>query len=396
MIRRWGLADGAAILAIGFIVLFVGGGSRHAIGLVLKPMAEALNWERSTIGAAVALFLVVSAACMFFAGHLADRYPLHTILGGGLLASAAGIGLMGAVSEPWHMFVLYGIVFAVGNGVASITPIGVMVTRRFPKRVGLANAFAISGMGLGQLIIIAVLTTVLIGLGWRSVYVWLGLINLALAPLVIWALKTGQGQASAPVTAAPSGLSLREAVRTRYFWLLILVYGLCGFQDFFVSTHVVAFALDQGLTTLLAGNLLALLGFVGLIGVLLSGMWSDRFGPIAATVFCFALRAVMFVAVLIYKDTAAIALFAVMFGLTFWITAPLTVVFVRNAFGEKSLGALSGFVTMVHHICGGLGALFGAAVFDADGSYDACFALMAGCALAGGVLSLGLVGRQHS
>jgi predicted MFS family arabinose efflux permease len=31
---------------------------------------------------------------------------------------------------------------------------------------------------------------------------------------------------------------------------------------------------------------------------------------------------------------------------------------------------------MVHHICGGLGAYLGAAVFDATGGYDRAFAVM--------------------
>ena len=73
---QWRLTiRGAAVLAAGFLVLFVGGGSRFAIGLTLKPMADELGWERSTLGLAVAVFLVVSAGCMFLAGRLADRVP---------------------------------------------------------------------------------------------------------------------------------------------------------------------------------------------------------------------------------------------------------------------------------------------------------------------------------
>ena len=47
------------ILAIGFLVLFVGGGQRFAIGLVLKPIAEDLDWARGIVGAAAAIFLVI-------------------------------------------------------------------------------------------------------------------------------------------------------------------------------------------------------------------------------------------------------------------------------------------------------------------------------------------------
>lgn len=91
---------GGAALASGFLVLFVSGGSRQAIGLVLKPMAESFGWERGALGAAVALFLVVSAVGMFVAGSLADRFSLRAILGGGIAFCAVGIGGMSLVTEP--------------------------------------------------------------------------------------------------------------------------------------------------------------------------------------------------------------------------------------------------------------------------------------------------------
>ena len=43
---------------------------------------------------------------------------------------------------------------------------------------------------------------------------------------------------------------------------------------------------------------------------------------------------------------------------------------------SRNLGTISGLVTMTHHIAGGLGALVGAALFDADGNYEAAFILM--------------------
>ena len=51
--------------------------------------------------------------------------------------------------------------------------------------------------------------------------------------------------------------------------------------------------------------------------------------------------------------------------------------FVREAFGTRHLGALTGFITMVHQILGGAGAYGGALLFDATGRYDAAFALSA-------------------
>jgi predicted MFS family arabinose efflux permease len=367
-----------AVLIVGFIVLFVGGGSRFAIGLVLKPMAEDLGWNRSTLGFAVAAFLVVSAICMFLSGRLSDRFSQRAVLASGLLIAAMGIGAMSLVVEPWQALALYGGVFAIGNGIASIAPVGVMVTRWFPGRAGIANAITTSGIGVGQLVIISALAAVLVSIGWRSVYIWLGIVNLALVPVVFLAISA-RSQDTAPTTqskAPAEGMTVREAMRTRHFWLLTMVYAICGFQDFFVATHVVAFAQDRGIEALFAGNLLALMGLAGVIGVIAAGLWSDRSGPGKATLFCFLLRIAIFGLIVTDQNTTSIAVFALLYGTTFWLTAPLTVIFARSAFGLAHLGAISGLIVMVHHMCGGLGAWLGAALFDIQGSYDIAFMLM--------------------
>ena len=47
-----------------------------------------------------------------------------------------------------------------------------------------------------------------------------------------------------------------------------------------------------------------------------------------------------------------------------------------QSFGTRHLGALTGLITMVHQIFGGIGAYLGAAVFDATGTYDIAFGVM--------------------
>ncbi|MBI2961543.1 MAG: MFS transporter [Betaproteobacteria bacterium] len=364
------------MLAAGFLVLFIGGGARFAIGLTLKPMVEEFSWDRSQIGVTVAVFQVVSAASMYVAGTLADRMSLRLVLGGALAASGVAIGLMSLVGAPWHAVALYGVFFGIGNGAASLVPVGVMVSRAFPGRTGLANAVVSSGLSVGQLVMIAVLAAVLVTIGWRAVFVWLGAAHLLLLPVLLAAIP-GRTDAKSPASVPPrSGHSVAEAARTRQFWLLVLVYAICGFGDFFVSTHVVAFAQDRGISTFLAGNLLALMGLTGLLGVILSGHWSDRSGPVWPAAICFVARIGVFALVMVDQSPLSVAVFALVFGLTFLITAPLAVVFVRDSFGIRNLGALTGLITMAHHICGGIGAYMGAGIFDATGRYDIAFVIM--------------------
>jgi predicted MFS family arabinose efflux permease len=381
------ITSAALILISGFLVLFTGGGARFAVGLTLKPIVDDLGWGRSELGLAVALFQVVSAATMFAAGHLADRTGARLVLGGGLLVSGIGIGLMSVMVAPWHALALYGVVFALGNGAASMITVGVMVTRAFPKRTGIANAVVMSGMSVGQLVMIATLTAVMMAVSWRSVYLWLGVAHLALVPLLIGAIpKTTPTQAKA---ARPNdGVGVIEAARSRQVWLLLAIYAICGFDDFFVTTHVVAFAQDRGVDAFLAGNLLALMGLTGLIGVVAGGAFSDRSGPVWPTALAFAARVAVFALVVVDQSATSVAVFALVFGATFLVTAPLTVVFVSESFGTRHLGALTGLITMVHQIFGGIGAYLGAAVFDVTGTYDIAFSMMLAVSLLALLLTL--------
>jgi predicted MFS family arabinose efflux permease len=381
------LSTAALVLIVGFAVLFLAGGGRFTVGLTLRPIVDELGWGRSELGLAVALFQVVSAAGMFAAGYLADRKGPRLVLAGGLAVSAAGIGFMGLMTEPWHALVLYGVVYALGSGAASMIPVGLMVTRAFPQRTGIANAVVMSGMSVGQLVMIATLAAVLLSVTWRSVYLLIGIANLALVPLLflmIPNLTAAESKAARP----DGGLDLRQAARTRQFWLLLIVYAICGFDDFFVGTHVVAFAQDRGVDAFVAGNLLALMGLTGLIGVVAGGAFSDRFGPIWPTVLAFAARVVVFGLILVDQSAISVAVFALVFGATFMVTAPLTVVFVQQSFGSRHLGALTGLITMVHQVFGGLGAYLGAALFDRSGSYDTAFVIMGAVSLVAVVLTL--------
>jgi len=241
-----------------------------------------------------------------------------------------------------------------------------------------------SGIIVGQLVIMAALTLVLASTGWRPVFVWLAAGHVVLLAVLVFALPSERHEPRAQTGGLD--LSLAAVARSRAFWLLLAIYAICGLDDFFVATHVVAFALDQGVAALIAGNLLAAMGLCGLLGVLAAGALSDRYGAAAVTAATFALRIAVFALVAISPSPASIAIMALVFGATFLVTAPMTLLFVRDCFGTRHLGALTGVITMVHQIFGGIGAYGGALIFDATGGYGAAFMVM----LVASAIALGL------
>ena len=374
------------ILATGFAILFFNGGSRSALGLMLKPMGDDLEWSRSALSLGITAYMLVSALAMPFVGRLADRFDMRWVMGSGVVVGAVGVGLMSLIASPWQLFAVYGLVFALGNAGVSNPIVSVMIVRWFPDRRGVANSVAVSGNAIGQLVIVGLLAQSLVRFGWRVSYAALGLANLAiLAPIAFAAVRAAPSQAArGKQPSSDNPATTEQAVDLRQvplwtsgqLWLLGGIYAICGFQDFFVATHVVAFALDIGFGALIAGNLLALMGVMGLLGVLVSGFLADRIGPARPTLLCFAMRIGIFVLVILSQSKPAVMMFALLYGFTFLMTAPLTVIFSGNIFGSARLGRISGTISMIHQISGGIGALAGALAFDIWGSYDRAFLLM--------------------
>ena len=387
------------ILITGFMILFFNGGSRSALGLMLKPMGDDLDWTRSALSSGITAYMLISALAMPFVGRLADRYDLRWIMGIGVAVGALGIGLMSVVSAPWQLYLVYGVVFALGNAGISNPVVSVMIVRWFPQRRGVANSVAVSGNAIGQLVIVGSLAQSLVRYGWRASFAGLGVANLViLAPIVMAAVRAAPPRSPAPdgtdqprenpaaadAAATPEGSLLTSG----QLWLLGGIYAICGFQDFFVATHVVAFSLDMGMGTLWAGNLLALMGVMGLLGVLASGYLADLMGPGRPTLLCFVMRIGIFSLIILSQAIPAVMIFALLYGFTFLMTAPLTVMFSGNIFGQRRLGRVSGTISGIHQISGGLGALAGALAFDIWGSYDRAFLLMLALSIAATVGTL--------
>ena len=383
------------ILGAGFSILFFSGGSRFAFGLMLKPMSEDLEVSRSTLSLAVTMFMVVSALAMPFVGRLVDRWSLRGTIAVGAVIAAAGLALMGQVHYSWQVFLVYGVVYALGNSGASISPVVVMVSQWFVERRGVATSTAVSGNAIGQLVIVAALASTLAAIGWRTSFTVLAVANFAiLLPLILLIVRPGppagspESHSDSDGEPAPQPLTFRQALTSRPFLLLVGIYSVCGFQDFFVATHIVAFAQDQGVGDVLAGNLLAWMGVMGLLGVFAAGVMADALGAARPTVLCFVMRIGIFALILPFQNTPVILIFGLLYGFTFLITAPLTVVFLGNIYGPHRLGTLTGTVSMIHQIAGGLGALTGGWIYDMTGSYNVAFVLMLALSVAATVLTL--------
>jgi len=125
------------------------------------------------------------------------------------------------------------------------------------------------------------------------------------------------------------------------------------------------------------------------------GPVADRIGNKIPLVLTFALRFFLFLLVLQFKTVSSLYLFALFFGFTHLITAPLAPILIGKLYGMRSIGVLNGFVSTIHFLGGGFWAYIGGVIFDETGSYQLAFQLLAGMAAVAALCGLGIQERRH-
>jgi predicted MFS family arabinose efflux permease len=306
------------------------------------------------------------------------------------------------------------VLVAIGFGGTSIPLLGAMTSKWFVERRGLAVSLAISGFSMGQFVLVPAFSHLALRYGWRVAYVLMGLVTLVInVPLALLIIKQGRPQffglippglkelkeiekgknRTQPLTPIKD-MNLSQALRTPSYWLFMIVMFVCGSHDFFITTHLIPFATDHGVSAVTASNMLAWFGLMGLAGILIAGPVADMIGVRIPIILSFALRVLIFLLILKRTDATSIYAFALAAGFTVLITAPLNPLLMVRLFGLSHVGLLASVVTTVHHLGGGFWAFAGGMIFDYTGGYRSIFILSVGTsALA--VLCMALVREKR-
>jgi sugar phosphate permease len=306
---------------------------------------------------------------------------------------------MTTMSSLGEFLLYYGVLNAAGLGGTTVALFGSLIGNWFEKRRGLAVSLAFAGNCFGQFFLLPVFSDMIVVSGWQRATLWAAgisfVVNLGLTFGVIrgnperLGLQPYGRQAPSPATGErhsgrelprPAGgrdLTLHEAMRSRSLWLFTVAMFACGGADHLVTTHLVPLVTDYGISTASAATMLACLGLISLAGILLTGPATDTIGNKLPAAITFAFRVVLFVMLLLVKGAVPFWIFALGFGLTLFVTAPLTPTLTGTLYGVTHIGFISGFIITVHTLGGGLWAYLGGIIFDKTGDYDLAFLLSA-------------------
>jgi len=210
----------------------------------------------------------------------------------------------------------------------------------------------------------------------------------------------GPGSAEAEVTVRPVGPRYvehwRDSFSSKPIWQLSFAYWVCGITTASIAVHFVRWAISEDISIGTAALAFGLLSGINAVGVLVIGILSDRWQRKNLLGAVYLVRALAFVSLIVLPGPTAIWAFAVIGGMSWLATVPLTASLTADVYGVRNLGTLFGFANMAHQLGGAAAVLLFGWAFTAWGSYNIPFAVGAATLVAAGIVSLSIREKTHS
>lgn len=379
-LERRNIHYGWVVVAVTFLTMLVSAGAVGAPGVLLLPLQREFGWDTADISIALAIRLLLFGLIGPFAAALINRFGVKRMALSSLTLVALGLFLSLAMREVWQLILLWGVVVGFGTGLTALVLGATVATRWFSTRRGLVVGLLTASSATGQLVFMPLLSALTEQMGWRAALTLLcGL--LGLAALAILALMRDrpsdlgllpfgeEGTAPAPSAAVPPSASvamaalgaLRDASKTRVFWVLFATFFICGAStNGLIQTHLIPLCVDFGVPEVRAAGLLAVMGVFDFIGTVGSGWLSDRYDNRWLLFWYYGLRGLSLL-YLPYSDFTVygLSLFAMFYGLDWIATVPPTVRITAERFGRERANLVFGWVFAGHQI-GAACAAFGA------------------------------------
>ena len=396
----WKLVGLAAVLlTLMSLTVFQG------LGTFVVALQDKFGWSRTTISGAFALARAQGSLIGPFEGFLIDRVGIRKMVFIGYSTMGFGFVLLSRIDHVWQFYVAFAVV-TIGSGLGGWLAMITMVNNWFSRRRSIAMASAMSGVHLGGFLV-PVLAFGMDSQGYRATTLFIGVLILVVVvpatqlirnrPEDIGLLPDG---AADPLPAASTGghpppalqaepdFTVREALSTPAFWLLIMVQVSSSSSTVALATHLVPKLTDFGMSLGSAGIVVLTSTAVALPSQFAFGYLADRFSK-PLIIFGLLILQASSLIVLAHADSVPVAyVFAVMFGVAFGGRMPLTTALRGEYFGRRAFATIMGLSYVPGNFFTIVAPFFAGYMFDRTGSYVIPFTVFAAMSYAGAVLVL--------
>jgi MFS family permease len=378
-LARRNIHYGWVMVGVTFLTALVGAGAVGAPGVFIVPLQKEFGWSTAQISSALSIRFVLFGLMAPFAAALMNRYGLRNVTLVALLTVVSALVISLAMTQVWQLILLWGVVVGIGTGMTALVLGATIAARWFNARRGLVVGILTASSATGQLVFLPLLASLTDHMGWRTALgVMCGMLGVAaFAVLLVMRDRPGDlglrpfgddGKAplpapapnNAPIMAAALG-TLRDASKTRVFWILFATFFVCGAStNGLIQVHLIPMCLDFGIPQVQAASLLAAMGIFDFVGTIASGWLSDRYDNRYLLFWYYGLRGLSLVFLPFTNFSFyGLSLFAMFYGLDWIATVPPTVRLTAQRFGPERANLVFGWIFAGHQL-GAATAAFGA------------------------------------
>jgi MFS family permease len=379
LLARRNVHYGWVMVAVTFFTALITAGTVGAPGVFIVPLQREFGWSAAEISSALSIRFILFGLMAPFAAALMNRYGLRNVTLAALLIVASALVASLAMTQVWHLILLWGVVIGIGTGLTALVLGATIAARWFKERRGLVVGILTASVATGQLLFLPMLASVTERMGWR-VALLLICAMLALAAFAVLMVMRDRPSdvglrpfgdpgmeplpapppSNTPIAAAALSL-LADASRTRVFWILFATFFICGAStNGLIQVHLIPMCLDFGIPQVQAASLLAAMGIFDFFGTIVSGWLSDRYDNRWLLFWYYGLRGLSLL-LLPFTDFSfyGLSLFAMFYGLDWIATVPPTVRLTAQRFGAERANLVFGWIFTGHQL-GAASAAFGA------------------------------------
>ena len=380
-----------------FFTLMATAGFRSAPSVLIVPLEEAFGWSRSQIATAVSINVLLFGLVAPFAAALMERFTVRKVVMAALMVVAISSTSTIFMTEPWHLWALWGIGVGAGAGSMALVFAATIANRWFVAKKGIVVGALTAATATGQLIFLPLLSHFALNYGWKSVSITVGAASAAVVPFIFLFLKEKPEALGITPYGAPDGWQLAprsemsagqlaidtavQSSKSRDFWILFGTFFVCGLStNGLIGTHFIPAAHDHGMPTTVAASLLALIGVFDVIGTIFSGYLTDRIDPRRLLFFYYGLRGLslfLLPSILYSSLHPSTLVFIIFYGLDWVATVPPTIVLCRQVLGPQRATVVYGWVFVGHQIGASVAALSAAVLRVKLGDYALSFYISA-------------------
>jgi len=374
------------VLSCGLIGLYIGGVSAYGLTVFVNPLVDEFGWSYAQISLAVSIYCLIMGLTAPVVGTLADRFGSRKMAFSGALL--VGLGLL-LLSRTNSLATFYGsfVVVTIGCTLCGSVVLTTAVANWFQRRVSLAMGLTTTGYGMGGLLV-PVMAWLISQYQWRMTVVILAIGTWALIPALTLVIRhrpeqygylpDGAHHLPAPEPKEgeirTSGLpevvfTVRQAMRTRTFWILALAVAAQFMGLNATVLHIVPYLSSVGMATAQAAGVATALPLLSIAGRLGFGWLGDKWTKKYVLAFTLSLQVIGLIAFLYAPSLWSLIAFAAAFGTGYGGSIAVSPALTREYFGRKSFGSINGLITGVTTIAAMVGPVFTGWIFDIRGSY---------------------------